>query len=77
MWSYLGGIHTSPGFTNEVLHLFMANELAPGETNFDEFEKLETYIFSVKEIKDMIRTGKITDAKSICAFQIASLGDKE
>ena len=76
-WSYLGGIHTSPGFTNEVLHLFTASELTSGKTNFDEFEKLETYIFSVEEVKDMIKTGKITDAKSVCAFQIAALGDKE
>ncbi len=74
-WDYLGKIYTSPGFTNEILHLFKAQELTSGETSFDEFEKLETYIFSVKKTKEMIKSGEISDAKSICAFQIANLGE--
>ncbi len=75
-WSYLGAIHTSPGFTNEKLYLFKAEDLTEGETSFDEFEKLETYIFSVTEVKNMIKNSQIEDAKTICALQMAENGEK-
>ena len=44
-WTYLGAIYTSPGFTNEKLFLYKAENLTAGEPQFDEFEKLESYIY--------------------------------
>ena len=34
-WISLGTIATSPGFCNEVLHLYLAKDLTMGETHWD------------------------------------------
>lgn len=65
----LGAIHTTPGFCNEVLHIYIATDLTLGETNRELGEEgMEVYEFSVGEIIHMINEGKITDAKTICGM---------
>ncbi|RPI75472.1 MAG: NUDIX hydrolase [Ignavibacteriales bacterium] len=68
----LGTICTAPGFCSELLHLYLASELTPGNLRREEGEEgIEVFEFSVKEIEDRIRSGEIYDAKSICAFYLA------
>ncbi len=68
----LGEICTTPGFCSEVLHLFLAGDLVPGDHNREEGETgMEVFEFTVDQIKEKIRTGEINDAKSICAFHLA------
>lgn len=69
--SHLVSIHSTPGFSNEVLHLYAAVGLHEGESCADEDEFISTEKYSVVELIDMVLTGKITDAKSIIGIFLA------
>jgi ADP-ribose pyrophosphatase len=70
----LGAIYTTPGFCTEVLHIYLATELQPGKHNREEGEYgMEVIEFSLDEVEEKIRTGEITDAKTICGIHMALL----
>lgn len=64
----LGYFYPTPGFANEVTHLFFAKGLYMGKTNPDEDEFLEIEEISVEKIRDMIGKNQINDAKTVIAF---------
>jgi len=64
----LTAIYTTPGFTDEKIHLFLALGLTTGETKLDEDEFLETVTLPMSEALRMVRDGEITDAKTICTL---------
>lgn len=61
----LNSIYTSPGFTNEEVHIFLASDLEKTKTHRDEDEFMDVIEISLEEIKKMIDNGKIHDAKTI------------
>lgn len=61
-------IYTTPGFTNEVIRLFVATKLEPGELSRDPDEFMEVVRLSFSEALEMVRDGRIVDAKSIAAI---------
>jgi len=62
----LGEIYTSPGFCDEILYLYLATNLTAGDHNREEGEYgMETYEYSLAEVDEMIKNGKIVDAKTI------------
>ena len=66
-WQDLGPIITSPGYSNEKLYLYKAENLKFVGECPDDGEILMEYEFTIPEVKEMIKNGKITDAKTICA----------
>lgn len=64
---YLGGACTSPGYSTEVLHIYLALGLHRGEMHPDENEFLSVEKHSLKELADMVMSGEIDDAKTIVA----------
>lgn len=64
-WEYLGFIYTTPGFCNEKLHFYKATGLVKTETNPDYGEIIESVIMDKESVKNMIKIGKIVDAKTI------------
>jgi len=64
----LGMIHTSPGFTDETIHLFAAYDLRPGTRALDPHESLDAVPVPLERVLSMIDSGDITDAKSLCAL---------
>lgn len=68
----LTSIWTTPGFTDERIHLFLATDLTAGETEHDADEFIDTVTFPVSEALRMVRDGEITDAKSICTLLYAA-----
>ena len=66
----IGKIYTTPGFCDEVIHIFLAYGLTDGKKNPDEDEIVETFSFSFSEIKCMIKDGSLCDAKTLAALQI-------
>lgn len=65
-------IYTTPGFTDEVIHLFLATELEKGESrrDADEFIELERMRFS--EALELVRSSKLVDCKSVACILYAS-----
>lgn len=64
----VGRIYTSPGFSDEVVHLFYADDLVEGVLNRDDDEFMELERIPVKEIPSLLSQGKITDAKTLAAL---------
>ena len=58
-------IFTGPGFTDEVIHMYIAHELVPTTVNPDDDEFLEVRAYVPQDIRRMIREGLICDAKTI------------
>jgi len=58
----------SPGFMNEVMHLFLCDRLIPGKPKLEPDEELESVILPWSEAVAMARDGRIRDAKTILAL---------
>ena len=69
---YLTAIWTTPGFTDEKIHLFLARDLTEGKVATDADEFLSVVRMPLSEALQRIDRGEITDAKSICALSIAA-----
>lgn len=65
-------IHTTPGFTNERIHLFLATGLQEAEGQADDDEYLRAVRLPLSEAIGMIEAGRITDAKTVCALLLAA-----
>ena len=64
---YLGGLYTSPGFSSELLHVYLALGLHAGESHLDEGEFLNVEKHSLQALEQMIMNNEIEDAKTIIA----------
>jgi ADP-ribose pyrophosphatase len=67
----LGAIFATPGFTDEVIHLWAAFDLTPSEQNLDHDEVLSVIRMPFQEAIESVLDGRITDGKSICALMLA------
>jgi ADP-ribose pyrophosphatase len=67
----LGSVLTTPGFTDEIIHLYLARGLASGERRPERDEVIETRPVPLEKVPAMIARGEIRDAKSICALLMA------
>ena len=61
-------IYTTPGFTDERIHLFVARDLTSGQHRREPDEFLETHRLPLSRALDLIRTGEITDSKTIVSL---------
>lgn len=64
---------TTPGFTDEVIHVFLATGLTPGKQHLDDDEVLEVIEMSLDDAIARIADGTIQDAKTIIGLQTAYL----
>jgi ADP-ribose pyrophosphatase len=69
---FLTTIYTTPGFTDERIHLYMASGLERGDTahEADEFMTVETVTLS--QALRLIEAGSISDAKTVVAILFAA-----
>ena len=63
--SYLGCLYASPGFSSEVLHMYLAQELTQGECHPDEDEFLEVERIPFDTLVEQVMAGTIRDAKTV------------
>lgn len=67
----IGQIYTTPGFCDEVLHVYLAENLTAGEPSREEGEEdMQVVEFTLDEIKEKIREGKIVDGKTISGIMM-------
>lgn len=64
-------INSAPGFSDEVLHMYVATDLKEGESCADEDEFISTEKFKVDKLIEMVLNHEITDAKSIIGILLA------
>jgi ADP-ribose pyrophosphatase len=71
-WSPLGEITPLPGYSDEVIHLFVAREHTPGRQRLDADELLAVQEVPFEKALTMIATKAIRDAKTIAALLLAA-----
>lgn len=62
---------TTPGFTDEVMHLYVAHDLRKTAQNTDADEFIDVLSISRVDALAMIQSGEIKDAKSIIGILMA------
>jgi ADP-ribose pyrophosphatase len=65
---HLTTIYTTPGFTDEQIHIFLATGITVGETAHERDEFIEVEARPISNILEMIRDGEFIDSKSITAL---------
>lgn len=61
----MASIVTTPGFTNEIIHIYLATGLTPTTQHPDEDEFLAVEPYDRGQIRDLIVAGELVDAKTI------------
>ena len=74
-WTALGSFFSSPGFANELLHAYLALELAPVPCEPDEDENISVLRYPLGEVLD--HPEEILDAKSLAALLLAERALKD
>jgi ADP-ribose pyrophosphatase len=59
--------YTSPGFADELIHFYLAENLVKGVANLDEDEFLECDAITIEQAQQLIAENRISDAKTIAA----------
>ncbi|HNW25980.1 MAG TPA: NUDIX hydrolase [Candidatus Gastranaerophilaceae bacterium] len=72
-WDKLGIAYSSPGFCDETLHFYLARDLEYKKHSPDDGEIIEYFEYNLGKVFDMINSGEINDAKTICAIMRAGL----
>ena len=68
---HLGDIYTTPGYSEECLSLYLAMDLEPGQTDFDENEAIDIVRLPWNRLIEMARQGEIKDGKTLAALFLA------
>ena len=74
-WRYLGAFWTAPGFTSELMHLYLATDLVPaheGGLTPDEDERLELHPVPFDDALAMVERGELPDAKTIAGVLLVA-----
>lgn len=64
-WKKALAYYSSPGFLDEVMHLYVAETLIKGEATPEEDEKITVRFFPLSQLVRMITAGKMNDGKLI------------
>lgn len=72
-WQKLGEFFLAPGYSDEIIYAFLAQDLQPLEKppEQDEDEDMETVFFTPEELEKAILSGEPVDAKSVTSFFMA------
>ena len=65
VFEYLGEYYVSPGFTNEIIHVYFADKLTKTQVNPDEDEFLDILELEPEKVYKMVYDNEICDAKSV------------
>jgi len=61
-------IYPTPGYTDEIIHIYLATEGEQVGARLDEGEFLNCEFFPISDVLAMIERGEITDAKTVAAI---------
>ena len=66
--SFLLSLRTTVAFCNEMVDVYLAEDLVPGEQHLDDAEDIRVEAFELDTLLDMIYKGVIQDAKTVAAI---------
>jgi ADP-ribose pyrophosphatase len=67
-WARAGILHNAVGYSNEGIEVWFARGLTPGAARPEAGEFLETVPMAAETLDDLVRSGEVTDAKTIVAL---------
>ena len=70
-WVQLTNLATTPGFTNELIGVYLATGLKKGETEFDEDEFIDLVKLPLDEAVNRVYSGELYDSKTIVGLLMA------
>ena len=69
--THISSYYSTPGFSDEILHMYLATDLKAAEAHPDEDEFISVERYHIDELYEMILSGKIVDGKTIIGILIA------
>jgi ADP-ribose pyrophosphatase len=67
-WTKLAAFFVSPGYIQERMTIYLAQDLAGGEATPMDDERIEAQWFKRKQVAKMIESSEIEDAKTIIGY---------
>jgi ADP-ribose pyrophosphatase len=67
-WTDLASFWASPGYVQEKMNIFLAEELTEGKQEPMEDERIEIRWFAKQELHRMIRAGQVIDGKTLVGY---------
>lgn len=65
---YLMSVNTTVAFCDEAIDIFVARNLIPSKQRLDEEEVIDVEAWELKDLLELIYSGKMTDAKTVAAI---------
>ncbi len=66
--------YSTPGFTDEILHIYRATELTPANMKTESHEIIEVHRFTKDHVDRMISDGEIRDGKTLLGLYACGFG---
>jgi ADP-ribose pyrophosphatase len=66
----LVAVYPSPGFSDEMMHLFLATELEERAACPEDDESIEVGLYSLEDAEAMASTGQIRDGKTLLSLML-------
>lgn len=67
----IGQFYLAPGYSTELMHIFLATELYPSPLPPDEDEYIQIEKIAIAQALQMAETGQIEDAHTVAALHLA------
>lgn len=65
---YLMSVNTTVAFCDEAIDIFVARNLIPSHQHLDEDEVIDVEAWELKDLLELIYSGKMTDGKTVAAI---------
>lgn len=72
-WTMLGRAYLMPGYCDELMTFFLAEELSPTEAHAELDESFKVNPFDVHDLQVLVSTGELLDAKSMLGLAWAGV----
>ena len=70
-WVKLGVQHPCIGYSNEIIHIYLAYGLETGQHARDVDEAMDVFVWPFERVMQAIERGEITDSKTMAAMLLA------
>jgi len=72
-WEHVCSFYPTVGYSEELLHIYFARGLVPGETDFDDNEAIDLELWAPEDLYRLIDEKKMSDGKSLIALLLYRL----